>query len=255
MNNLLIYQMIPKCATHTMYRYFSKIPEQPKSIFLHQEKTYTSDNISSPDKYSFLFSYFLCRTADNMAYLKTIDSETLTKADYSITYSSYGIHKGYNRKCEYVTIIREPMDRAQSFYYWIKTKFPEEHSLRKLAEKLTFTEFHKNLVPNNFMTLMISGMWYECLYNDKNALQKAIENIKNSYAIIATLEKYNAFIAGLEKMTGWSHQGDIEKQHVNSTRKRIESLTENEINIIKNHDPLDYDLYAYLKDRGGIIFR
>jgi len=152
-----------------------------------------------------------------------------------------------------VTILREPLDRAQSFYYWIKTKFPEDHSFRILANELEFVEFHKRFVPNNFMTLMLSGMWYESLHGHKIALDKAIENIEKKYALIASLDKYDLFIEKLEELTGWHKQEKVEKQHVNKERATPNELTKSQAESIQEYDSLDFELYEFLKNHDGLI--
>lgn len=157
----------------------------------------------------------------------------------------YGIHTYFPRKPVYITMLRDPMDRILSMYYFIRSR--PQNKLYPKVKNMSFTEYvmspdSRIQVPlRNHQTRMISGE------RDPN-LQKAKQNITNHFAVVGTMEMYPESVFMIKKALGWKHIV-YTKQNVNKGRPK-NTLVPNDVKArIHKNNSLDYQLYAYAKSR------
>lgn len=241
---MIIFQNIPKNATHSFYEIWSQI-EKPK-FGVNSELNYPLMKMTSIDYNAFLFSYFILKGLDDKNKIKGLDFEKRKQLEFLHSYSMFGLHEVFDQECKYFVLIRDPIDRALSLYHWIKEKWPEEHILRNECHELSFIDWHCKNIPPNFQTILVSGLWYEtAIAKDKAALTKAIENIKKHYLCALPLDRFDQGLSILEKDTGLSFSRP-ERKHVNKQRQYSDSLTSREIDKLKERESLDFALFEYV---------
>ncbi len=78
----------------------------------------------------------------------------------------YGLHYFTNKKVKCITFLRYPIERAVSFYFFIKdsdTRF-YKHPLRDYVDSVTLKEFYENKKFQSQQTKFISGFINDRLY-------------------------------------------------------------------------------------------
>ena len=78
--------------------------------------------------------------------IKRLLRDSLDTKRVVVGHSKYGIHHFIKRPCAYATILREPLDHAISFYYFILQEYEEkqfEHRYLPLAQRYSLTDFWK----------------------------------------------------------------------------------------------------------------
>ena len=241
---MIIFQNIPKNATHSFYEIWSQI-DKPK-FGVNSENHYPLSTLESADYHIFLFSYFVLKHLDDQKRIKNLDLEKRKQLKFLHSYSMFGLHEIFDQECKYFVMIRDPIDRALSLYHWIKEKWPEEHILRKECQELSFIDWHCKNIPPNFQTILVSGLWYEtAIAKDKAALTKAIENIEKHYLCALPLDRFDQGLSILENDTGLSFSRP-ERKHVNKRRLFADSLTSAEIKKLNERESLDLALFEYV---------
>ena len=183
----------------------------------------------------------------------------------------FGVHKLFPQQCKYISLVRNPIDRVISEYYSLNDK--PEHPFNKyyLSKKISFEDFicletinEKGKVPEgiymgtgikNQQTRFINGILYRSALGDlapayDDTLGKAIENIKQYFLLIGTVEQYEKFLILLRRKMKWNFR-DIfhyrKKMNVSTKRPRKEELPKRIIQLIEKNNSDDMELYDYVK--------
>ena len=209
-NNLTIFMHIPKTGGTTLSKIFREL--------------YNIDQIYDHDAFKG----------------KVIKHENLTREEKEklkavAGHYFYGIHQFSTKEFDYFTMLRDPVDRVISSYYFLQN-YPGYERVKDM----TLEEFvMKEPEASNLQTMMVSGN------PDIPDLEKAKENLK-TFTVVGLTEFFNESLFLLKKAYGWN---DIHYKKQNITKKRLkkEELPSTVINIIKTYNELDLELYDFSK--------
>lgn len=150
-----------------------------------------------------------------------------------IGHHQFGLHKEVPRPCKYITMLRDPVDRVVSNYFF-NLKF---HG--KQPKESPFVEFIKRY-PNR-QTRWVAG-------EDREDLQLAKDNIEKHFIAVGITEMFNESMYMMKQKLGW---GDItyKQYNVNPKRPKTDTVSDALIDLIKKHNALDIELYHWAKRR------
>lgn len=182
----------------------------------------------------------------------------------------FGIHEFLQySSCTYITILRDPIDRVISHYYYLR-RMKSSHSspprLVDMATNLNLKDFiynRKSVIVDNLQTRFLSGLGWQrsagCTslfkkeftvkYGDctKEMLDYAKENLKN-YFVLGVQNKIPETLELFREFLGWE-KIDLEfKKNVTSNRPKREELEKSLVDVIEKENFLDVELYQYAQD-------
>ena len=147
---------------------------------------------------------------------------------------------------EVFTMLRNPIDRLISEYYFIKDR-PEFMSLLKPVPS-NLMDYVKHRQTRNYMVGFLLGkrMYDEELVTE-NDLQLVINTIKNLNIKVGFFEEYEKSMIYFSSITGikWPKTLNIKRKTLN--RPELSEIPENIRNIIIKNNTLDFELYNYFK--------
>jgi hypothetical protein len=162
---------------------------------------------------------------------------------------SFGLHQCINRKCNYVTLLRDPVDRILSLYYHILKwdHEPELHdemvnrrmSLHEFVTELNFAEV------DNGQTRRIAGVQLPFGKCDRSVLKEAQRNLVEHFAAFGLTERFNESVALITRRLKWPKAPSLSRINVNESRPRYEVLEAETIAAILERNQLDLELYAF----------
>lgn len=162
---------------------------------------------------------------------------------------TYGLHLFSPRKVKYMTFLREPIDRAVSYYYFIQQA---KHRDRAYAESVTLKEFYENKKFHNHQTRMLSGWWEHKFYkyistskNQQKILDRAINNLQHKYYYFGILEEREKSIALCQQKFDWSNFKKVEYQKKTIKRRKVQDLDQSTLDTIIKANELDLQLYSF----------
>jgi len=222
-------------------------------VFIHIEKTAGSsllkelieENCQDHRRMSRLKSYFQNRDAECIS-----------------GHFPYGMHIFSKKEIKYITMLRDPIERAVSWYYFIKdlerTDLWKPHPLREYADSVTISEFYKNKRYANRQSRFIAGYLFHKSYPIMNKsnyfreslIEKAKMNLNRIYAF-GLQERYQESVEIIMNMIGWDKHKKVPMQA--KTKKRpsieeIEDLNPRVISSLRESHQLDIELYEYARD-------
>ncbi|WP_404324288.1 sulfotransferase family protein [Cytobacillus firmus] len=172
--------------------------------------------------------------------------EKMEEQDFSFVFGhlSFGLHLHTTKPCTYITMLREPIDRVISMYYYVLGK--ENHPLHNIVKELSFEEFldHPDLKnhTNNMQTKRVLGK-NTLITSD---LEQAKLNLLNHFSVIGITEMFDDSIKLMKKKLNWN---DISYVRKNQTKKRLsrDQIDQRLIEKITEYNKLDIQLYNWAK--------
>lgn len=161
----------------------------------------------------------------------------------------YGIHEYLSRPVEYVTMLRNPVERVLSNYYYI-LRTPS-HRLYDILEKedISLCEYISggvNPLIENGMVRFISGEIDGT--PNQNTLQKAKTHLRNDFGTVGIVEQFDVSLILMKRRYGWANT-TYRKRNVTSNRPRKRDIQDDILELIRDRNQLDIQLYRWVKSR------
>jgi hypothetical protein len=160
--------------------------------------------------------------------------------------------------CVYITLLRNPIERIISYYYYILDN-PCHHlhevlKSRKLGLK-DFIESGMSTELDNFQLDLLATVDLALLdkYGPKNyprdtLLESAKSNLLQHFAVVGVLERFDEFLILLKRFFGWQTPL-YSRQNVTRGRPPRETISEDTIDAINECCKYDMKLYDFVCKR------
>ncbi|SDN60276.1 Sulfotransferase family protein [Paenibacillus sp. yr247] len=149
----------------------------------------------------------------------------------------FGAHRFLNKPYTYITMLREPIDRVISHYYYLQGK-------NHFKTNTSFEDFISDNLNRNVQTQYISGQFTP---KDTPDIQKAKENIDKYFSIVGITEMFDESLFLMKKQFGWQDI-NYSKKNVTVNRPSRDQLSKEIIDLVKRHNELDIELYDYARN-------
>lgn len=192
--------------------------------------------------------------ASSMPMASIVDNiNSMTK--FIIGHHRYGLHLFYaKRPVRYITILRDPVQRFISNYYYLKQT--KSHYLYDKVKDMGMTEYLDTMrrvrtCMGNLQSIYL-GIPEDTpprYYSD--AVDMVMDNFAGRFAAVGVVEDYNNFIQGLQDKGILPEPGDMGDKR-NVAKRKDETFTDEEIHRIKEINMLDSMIYDKITELGGI---
>jgi len=227
---------------------------QQKIIFLHIPKTAgTSMNtiIWNQYKSSTIFHVNSISHGKDMInkLVQTKDSTNVVVGHYS-----FGLHNYLDTNAKYITLLRNPIDRVISIYYYIKRDTKNKDYKKIVGENISLKEFILNdeyfTQVYNSQTKLIAGVAI-CALKEKITEQTFItakENLDKYFLVAGLTERFDETILMMKKELNWSYPVFV-KQNITKKSDKKAVITEELKQLIIERNEYDIKLYNYVTEK------
>jgi Sulfotransferase family len=161
-----------------------------------------------------------------------------------------GWHQLLSQPCAYFTLLRDPVERFISNYFFLLKK--EGHPLgQKLVEQqVTIEDFVCWSGEDNYQTRFLAKNINEVNLDIKKnectreTLEQAKKNLKDNFAVVGTVEEFDKTLMLLKKTFGWNNVF-YKVKNQNKQRLSKSSISQETLNLIKEKNQFDLELYQY----------
>ena len=161
----------------------------------------------------------------------------------------FGLHKLLPQQSTYITVLRDPIDRAVSEYYYALSRVV--HPEHRMMKKLTLDQYIRSTTYANVQTRLIAGVYtgYDFLSGDctSETLEIAKNNLSRYFSLIGLTERFDESLA-LAKLTfGWQLR-QYADFNVTSVRPSKDNIPLQVRELIAERYQFDIQLYEYATD-------
>ena len=184
--------------------------------------------------------------------LKEVSTSQINQLKLIQGHLKYGIHNHFHRRAKYFAIIRDPINRVLSTYYYVLSQKNNPQNLSTANNQMTIYDFVQSGV-NPFLingqTQLISG---KTGYIDNPIIESeelfslAKENIENDFLFLGITEMFDETILILKNMLGW-HMPYYSIANRTKKKPNYDAVNPTIISFIKEHNQLDIKLYNITK--------
>lgn len=168
---------------------------------------------------------------------------------------NFGVHELLSKPCVYFTMLRDPVERILSHYYYVARD--PRHPLydEYVSKKMGLKDFIVSITENdNGQTRAFAGVAdYLALFRraevpfgncGRDVLETAKENLE-SFAVVGMTERFDETLILLKRILGWRQPPLYIKRNVTENRPLKEDISADVLDLIKKHNELDIELYRY----------
>jgi hypothetical protein len=222
----IIYVHLPKCGGTT----FNRIIEweyPPLEVFS-----------IDPSFFRWSYQHLLRWPQERLAHIKVFKG-----------HMPFGLHKWLSQPATYITVLRDPIDRAISQYYFHLT-----HRLQpghRLAKNLTMIEFGRTLPYKNVQTKLLSGLdhGYDFMAGECSAdeLELAKRNLATRFSMVGLTERFDESLALAKLQFGWRIE-QYADFNVTQGRPQKDKISAAAREQIAEFNRFDVELYRYASE-------
>jgi uncharacterized protein (UPF0262 family) len=220
-------------------------------VFLHIMKTggVTLDEILFREYPKEVTHQIRAPLRESVAAFERLPEEARARVQLLTGHVYYGIHEYLPRPSTYTTLLRDPLDRVVSHYFWVCRN--QGHTLHEaVAGKMSLTDFVTSGLsnqPDNGMVRVLAGRSFqEVPFGGTHAemLEAALEHIASRFTVVGTTERFDESLVLMHDALGWRRLPRYVRRNVTAQRPHAESLTDQERSTIEGMNQLDRVLYS-----------
>lgn len=224
-------------------------------LFLHLPKTAGSTLRRIIDKHYGRGAVFTIgeRTKADIDRLLSLPRRELDRIRAIVGHFPFGLHALLPWPAAYVTLVREPVDRIVSHYYYA-ARTPDSplfaqleatgRSLRRYVEEAEASDWF-----NNGQTRLLgSADPYHAAPADRATVERAKARLAD-FAVVGLAERFDESLARIARHFGWRAVPSYRREKVAGNRVAVSAIPAADLEIIAARNALDAELYAFARDR------
>ncbi|MBB3206280.1 hypothetical protein FHS27_002089 [Rhodopirellula rubra] len=220
----LLFEHVPKCGGNSIRAFLKQSYSSEKSFLLNGGSPHSSiesfKDLPKPQRHSFQFVF------------------------------GHGAHR-LRRHCDpemlAATILRDPIDRIVSHYYFVAAS-PDHYLYEQLtAEEMTLAEYARSNISgeltNNYACRFLEIDNEEAMLSPQATVDRAFDLLSNDYSIVGTLENLDESMMAIKKMFRLRKRWVNQKLNVTKQRKSKSEISDEERQAIQESNSIDIELY------------
>lgn len=236
-DSVVIFMHVPKTAG-TSLRHIVQSQFQPNNVFeFYNLKTLPPKVRKGIEKYNNL-------------------SEAQQKAIKFVSgHVGFGLHEFLSRPCTYITVLRDPVERVISYYYFLL------RNQNIIVKDKTLSEFVQTFGGvHNSMTCYLSGLTLQAQLQDSSidlksqqfaqeTLEKAKINLENHFKVVGFVDRFDETCILLKKILGWNIPAFYTRKNVAKNSNVTREISPETLSLIHKFNQLDIQLYSYAREK------
>ncbi len=157
----------------------------------------------------------------------------------------FGLHRLIPRPANYITVLREPIERAISDYYFARRFKPHRHHRASL--QLSLEEFFLQKHEHNLQSRILAGPNSHELFPstcDADTLAAAKDNLARRFIVVGLTERFDETLALLKARLGWEVRR-YRSFRVADNRVAQHQIADKTLALIHEKERFDIALYDY----------
>jgi len=235
-------------------------------IFLHIPKTAgTTINNILENNYPINSRFYInpSNTKESRSILAEMPEESKSNIRLLYGHMGFGWHNLLPTKCNYITFLRDPVERVVSHYNYVKFRLDHKHYLREIVERenMGISEYVSSGVCdelNNGQVRLLTGIEdslqvpygeskFEYGFNNREYLDMALNNLSEHFAFVGIQSEFDKSLVLLRHKHQLIKNIKYKARNVGAKRYAKVNPTEADLALIRKYNILDLELYNLIR--------
>jgi len=168
----------------------------------------------------------------------------------------FGLHELMPGPSTYFTLLREPVERFISDYYYVRNTPEHPYHDFVTSRDLSPEEFIESkvarIIADNGQTRSLSDEWWTLPFGEctEQVLDQAKKNLREHFAVVGLVERFDETLLMLRRAFGWQDIYYV-RENVSARRPAKDELPQAILDLIAEQNWLDLQLYEYAQELFG----
>jgi hypothetical protein len=153
----------------------------------------------------------------------------------------FGLHKILPQRATYITVLREPIDRVISAFYFMRSYMLHPAYWQFRRENWTLEDFVRRLPRENAQSKILAGGEFNSPCTEE-IFEQAKENLFRHFSVVGLSERFEESLALMKLRFGWKLQR-YSSFNVTRARPRKRDLPQTTLDLIVEKNSFDVALY------------
>ena len=230
----------------------SASPQTPDEaiIFLHVPKTAgTTLNRLIEWEYRLSEMYSVDPVLFNWsaAHLRKLPPRRLQRTRVFKGHMLFGLHEILPQPATYITVLRDPVERVLSAFYYMRTYKLHPLYWKFRRENWTLEQFVERTTRHNVQCKIMAGAEYNSPCTNA-ILEKAKNHLHDHFSVVGLSERFEETLALLKLRFGWQLKS-YSTFNVTRTRPKKGDLSRSTLDAITEKNSFDVTLYQHASER------
>jgi len=177
------------------------------------------------------------------AHLQRLSKRRLGKIRIFKGHMLFGLHAILPRSATYITVLRDPVDRVLSSFYFMRSYKLHPLYWRFKRENWTLEDFVRRSPRDNVQCKILAGIEYAKPFTAE-IFEIAKENLLRHFCVVGLSERFEESLALMKLRLGWKLQR-YSSFNVSRTRPRKADVPRSILDLIEERNSFDISLYDY----------
>lgn len=159
----------------------------------------------------------------------------------------FGLHRILPQPATYITVLRDPIDRVLSAFYFMRTYKLHPLYWKFRRENWTLEDFVNRSPRTNVQCKIIAGAEYEAPCTEE-ICATAMENIERHFSVVGLSERLEESLALMKLRFGWKLES-YSSFNITKARPKKRDLSQSTIDLIVEKNSYDVALYDFAAKR------
>ncbi|HIA54467.1 MAG TPA: hypothetical protein EYN91_20675 [Candidatus Melainabacteria bacterium] len=164
---------------------------------------------------------------------------------------SYGVHRHVKRPVLLITLLREPLDRLLSLYFYLQRQAHAQEMGREIIERrldiVEFIKLTKERHLDNGHVRFLCSTDIRGLPCSAESLEEAKDNLANRIGLVALTENYEMLVKTMEYAFGWKRAAE-ERYNASTDRMKVQEMDSATASILREVNQYDCELFEFAKN-------
>jgi len=178
---------------------------------------------------------------------KTADAERKKHIKFIRGHIEFGLHRYLFEPYRYITILRDPIERMISWYYFLLQDKNSYGYQKFVLRSDGFEDFVRKGFGgvNSIIQMLIEPEEYKKIAGEKARLETAKENLVNYMTAVGTVESFDETLILFKNKLGWRYLPIYSKENVTHSRPKKSDLPASTIDAILERNREDVEFFQF----------
>jgi hypothetical protein len=177
------------------------------------------------------------------AHLRNLPENRLRRTRMFKGHMVFGLHEVLPQPATYITVLRNPVERVLSAFYYMRSYRLHPLYWKLRQEKMTVEQFVQRSTRDNVQCKIIAAADYHSPCTE-DVMERAIDHLDRYFSVVGLSERFEESLALMKLRFGWQLKS-YSSFNVTRARPKKDELPQSTLDLIADRNRFDVALYEH----------